>query len=122
MTKIKNDVKNIAAWWYKHDPLNIHKYDKMTLTWKLPENFHRFADASGRGSYVPATGATWEPGDLMGIAFKKGGPIDHMLIITGTDPYGWPVICCHSDDRLDVSILDELFPKYENADWYVYHM
>jgi hypothetical protein len=114
------NIKDVKQWWYRHNKQNVPAKETCTLTWRTASLFPRFVKAVKRGRYVVATGATWEHGDLMAIDFEKDGKIDRQMIITGTDEYWWPIICSHSDDRLDVPVLD-FFDSHKEAEWYVYH-
>lgn len=42
--------------------------------------------------------ARMEPGDI--IAYQVKGSMSHVAVVTGRDPYGYPVVASHTSDRL----------------------
>lgn len=50
------------------------------------------------GRYPGGPVAGLEPGDL--VAYQVKGEIAHVAVVTGHDPYGYPLIASHTSDRL----------------------
>lgn len=85
-----------------------------SVSWARSEDLIWFLLATGRGlrafrgSFDAAVRPSAESprgpvaylrlGDI--IAYENGGEVRHVAVVVGFDPWGWPVIACHTADRL----------------------
>lgn len=77
--------------------------DEWSHSWAVAHYNYRFHTTTGRGDVVSSTGQLWR-GDLLYADWQNDGKMDHVMMVTGSDPDTGLRVSGHSNNRRNVDM------------------